>query len=757
MINLLGGKGSASSSISTVSGSAGSSAGTGQVDYSRLANVPALLLKNTNESTTGQITTAGNIVDVADGVDATMEFKQGGATQYTMGIDNSDSDTFKLHAGTAFDGAGSLEIGSNGTVAIATVNIDGGHIDNTSIGTTTAGPATFTTVSASTSIDCSSGSLIVRNTADSASVTINSIQDSNDTFTNNDTSLMTAKAINNRITSQTAQAAITSGTITGTSIGSTTVSDQRSGHFTYLEASSAIALDVQNNTDATVAFKQGGTAKYVMGIDHSDSDTFKIQPGSTLSGTAGLQVNSSSVVIAGVDINSGAIDSTTVGASTASTGRFTTLEASTLVVDNVTINSIQDSNDTFTNNDTSLMTAKAINNRITSAGSTRNHVYSQRSDFFQIANIAAVSDFGETDANRWTVVSGGVHGVFSVTITPTDATHQILVTGSVAHRFHANDGGDATRGLFALKRSIGTTDTYLPPKADINQRGPAAIAGTDASAMTDPTAVIWKTEFQYFDTPSTTDPVTYTLLVGHEEASGTGDFYFNVSRSGVVGNNQAVNGGSFERGVSNLSAEQLGSFTETAMGNSGSVLGAGARGLGVTLTPLTSESGRVGGAIGESFLNTMGGYGTSPTQAYFSRLSNETKGFIAQFTYPVEVTKFLYWRTPADSSTFCQAPKTLKISGSTGGTSYTVLYSNVGGTGLTFNDYPDTSGVANEKASNHRDKARVFVLPAFGMYTHYKVEVFSVIAPFSGNAAGEFRLGISQASFEVAQVNQVSS
>ena len=114
---------------------------------------------------------------------------------------------------------------------------------------------------------------------------------------------------------------------------------------------------------------------------------------------------------------------------------------------------------------------------------------------------------------------------------------------------------------------------------------------------------------------------------------------------------------------------------------------------------------------------------------------------------------------PTDNSSFSQAPAGLTVSGSIDGTNYNVLYTNVGGTNWTFVDYPDTSSAANQKASLHRNKAKEFAFSQIGDYFYYKLEVFSTVAPFSytGASAGHWRLSISQASFEIEQVNQVSS
>ena len=61
----------------------------------------AFLKNNADDSTTGTITAAGYKLNKdAESGDVTIDFQQGGTTKYTLGIDDSDSDLFKIHSHT---------------------------------------------------------------------------------------------------------------------------------------------------------------------------------------------------------------------------------------------------------------------------------------------------------------------------------------------------------------------------------------------------------------------------------------------------------------------------------------------------------------------------------------------------------------------------------------------------------------------------------------------------------------------------------
>ena len=100
-------------------------------------------------------------------------------------------------------------------------------------------------------------------------------------------------------------------------------------------------------------------------------------------------------------------------------------------------------------------------------------------------------------------------------------------------------------------------------------------------------------------------------------------------------------------------------------------------------------------------------------------------------------------------------PKFITISGSNDGNTYTPLFTNVGGTAFTFTDYPDTTSIEQQKASDNLDKAKVIGFTNTTAYTHYKIEVPEVIAG-DPSQAPNFRLGVAQFSFTIKPVYQTT-
>lgn len=89
---------------------------------------------------------------------------------------------------------------------------------------------------------------------------------------------------------------------------------------------SDITID-KSSGDPAINFQIGGTNKFTFGVDDTDSDNFKISTNEDLSFEI-IEIESAGTVRIGtVDINGGAVDGTTVGAASASTGAFTTLSA----------------------------------------------------------------------------------------------------------------------------------------------------------------------------------------------------------------------------------------------------------------------------------------------------------------------------------------------------------------------------------------------------------------------------------------------
>ena len=85
-----------------------------------------------NDSTSGVITAAGyKLNKSAAGGDVTIDFQQDGTTTYTIGIDDSDSDIFKIHSHTSLEDNSDFKIDGSGNVTIGgDLTILGGNITN---------------------------------------------------------------------------------------------------------------------------------------------------------------------------------------------------------------------------------------------------------------------------------------------------------------------------------------------------------------------------------------------------------------------------------------------------------------------------------------------------------------------------------------------------------------------------------------------------------------------------------------------------
>ena len=74
---------------------------------------------NADDTTSGVITSSGYKVNKSDtGGDVTIELQQDSTTKYTMGIDDSDSNKFKINRGTSLADNSDFTIDSSGNVTI---------------------------------------------------------------------------------------------------------------------------------------------------------------------------------------------------------------------------------------------------------------------------------------------------------------------------------------------------------------------------------------------------------------------------------------------------------------------------------------------------------------------------------------------------------------------------------------------------------------------------------------------------------------
>ena len=200
-------------------------------------------------------------------------FQSNGDYNLTLQTGNSTTGTITIEDGA--DGNISITPNGTGEVDISKVDIDGGAIDGTAIGAASASTGAFTTITASTSLDVTgSAGIILQN---------------DETITN---------------------------TVNGTVVINSTLAAGTGSH--------------------TGIFKSNGSNNVTLQTGNSTTGTITIVDGAN--GNISITPNGTGEVdISKVDIDSGAIDGTTIGATTASTGAFTNMTASgTLAVDGIT-------------------------------------------------------------------------------------------------------------------------------------------------------------------------------------------------------------------------------------------------------------------------------------------------------------------------------------------------------------------------------------------------------------------------------------
>ena len=90
----------------------------------------AFLINSGDDTTSGVITSAGYKLNVGAGSgDVTTQFQQGGTTLFTVGIDDSDSEKFKIHSSTSLADTSDLEITSAGVVSLGSdLNVAGNTV-----------------------------------------------------------------------------------------------------------------------------------------------------------------------------------------------------------------------------------------------------------------------------------------------------------------------------------------------------------------------------------------------------------------------------------------------------------------------------------------------------------------------------------------------------------------------------------------------------------------------------------------------------
>ena len=87
----------------------------------------AFLINSGDDTTSGVITSAGYTANVAAGSgDVALNLQSGGTTKFVVGIDDSDSDIFKIHSATALADTSDFELTAAGVASFAsTLNVGG--------------------------------------------------------------------------------------------------------------------------------------------------------------------------------------------------------------------------------------------------------------------------------------------------------------------------------------------------------------------------------------------------------------------------------------------------------------------------------------------------------------------------------------------------------------------------------------------------------------------------------------------------------
>ena len=135
--------------------------------------------------------------------------------------------------------------------------------------------------------------------------------------------------------------------------------------------------------------------------------------------------------------------------------------------------------------------------------------------------------------------------------------------------------------------------------------------------------------------------------------------------------------------------------------------------------------------------------------SFFSADNNVDKVITFELKYDQAFNKMLFWKLPTinASSPFNESPKFITISASSDNVSYTNLFTNVGGTGFVYADYPDNTTKQGQSASGNLSDAKVFNLNNTTKYKYYRITVTDVIA--KNPASTGFVFAASEIAFTI--------
>jgi len=159
---------------------------------------------------------------------------------------------------------------------------------------------------------------------------------------------------------------------------------------------------------------------------NTTKDTLVVHDGSTAGGFELARADGSNFVATSVDINGGSIDGTTIGASSASTGAFTTLTASGEITANGGIALGDNDKATFGASDDLQIYHDGFNSYITDTGT--GNLYVRASNELALTSAAGEAFFlGIADGSSYLYHSGGVK--LNTTATGIDVTGSVVADG----------------------------------------------------------------------------------------------------------------------------------------------------------------------------------------------------------------------------------------------------------------------------------------------------------------------------------------
>ena len=269
-------------------------------------------------SVTGNFSVGGNLTVTGNAtINGNLTFGDAATDTVAFGADINSSiipetdNTYDLGSVTQewrnlyIDGTANID-----SLVADTADINGGTIDGAIIGSSSAASGTFTTATATT------GNITTLNstTVDTTSLEVTNLKAKDGTSAG---SIADSTGVVTIASSVLTTTDINGGSIDGTTIGSTTAS---TGNFSTLSiggtaiTATAAELNVLDGITATTAE-----------LNYTDGVTSNIQTQLNTKAPIASPTFTGTVTIPTVDINAGAIDNTTIGATTASTGNFSTL------------------------------------------------------------------------------------------------------------------------------------------------------------------------------------------------------------------------------------------------------------------------------------------------------------------------------------------------------------------------------------------------------------------------------------------------